>query len=104
MYFKIFILINFIFNGGTKYGSVLGVTAIRIGSCPRFWSREASSEREVDHTASAALRGDDLREYEIKQPKFKKIDICNCTISKWYINQCGKLKRYLSENKEALYM
>ena len=40
----------------------------------------------------------------IKQPKFIKIDTCNCSVSRWYVNQSYRLKRYLLNNKEALYM
>ena len=40
----------------------------------------------------------------IKQPKFIKINTCNCSLSQWYVNQSYRLKRYLLNNKEALYM
>ena len=40
----------------------------------------------------------------IKQRKFLKIYPCNCTLSRLYVNQYYKLKRYLINNKDALYM
>ena len=97
MYFKLFILINFIFNVSAIYGPLLGVV---VASRTRVRSRETVCGRQVDN----ALQGRGPRDRYIKQQKFMKIDMCNCTISQWYINQCGKLKRYLLENKEVLYI
>lgn len=29
---------------------------------------------------------------------------CNCTVGRWYVNKTNKLKTYLINNKDALYM
>ena len=40
----------------------------------------------------------------IKKFKIININLCNCTVSRWYVKQSNNLKKYILNNKEALYM